>query len=192
MSDPPSQPEAPAEPIATLPVSVTCMRCLTKLGGVRLDGVCPKCGLPAAVSAPASVRIMMKQGLRRAPQGLLCQRCGHSLAGLTLKEFCPECELGVDTSIEGGGWQPALTDDGAVLADTPCARCGYLRASLRQSMRSQQSLRLSRESLTSAAPCVRSSFIRAWLPLWHTRPIWRPRTDARKITPDRLENDHSR
>ena len=67
------------------------------------------------------------------PAGLLCQRCGCSLGGLTLKDVCPQCELAVDTSIEGGGWQPALTDDGAVVADTPCARCGYNLRGLHES-----------------------------------------------------------
>lgn len=122
-----------AERPAELPSSVACVRCLTSLGGVRLDGACPKCELPAVVSVPASVRIMIKEGLRRAPHGLLCQRCGQSLGGLGLKDVCPQCQLSVDTSIEGGGWQAALTDDGAVVADTPCARCGYNIRSLHES-----------------------------------------------------------
>ena len=118
---------------AELPSSVSCVRCLTNLGGVRLDGACPKCELPAVVSVPASVRIMIKEGLRRAPHGLLCQRCGQSLGSLGLKDVCPQCELRVDTSIEGGGWQPALTDDGALVADTSCVRCGYNLRSLHES-----------------------------------------------------------
>jgi hypothetical protein len=122
-----------AERPAELPSSVACVRCLTNLGGVRLDGACPKCELPAAVSVPAPVRIMIKEGLRRAPDGLMCQRCGQSLGGLGLKDVCPRCELSVDTSIEGGGWQPALTDDGAVVADTPCVRCGYNLRGLHES-----------------------------------------------------------
>lgn len=123
--------ERPAE----FPASAICARCLANLGGVRLDGACPKCGLLTVMSVPPPVRslILRKQGLRHAPDGLLCQRCGHSLGGLTLKDVCPECELSVATSIEGGGWQAALTDDGAVVADTPCTRCVYNLRGLHES-----------------------------------------------------------
>lgn len=132
MSDAKDIPADSAERPAKLPSSVSCVRCLTSLGGVRLDGVCPKCELPAAVSVPAPVRIMIKKGLSRAPRGLSCQRCGRTLEGLKLKENCPQCTLVVEQSIVGGDWQSALDEHDAVLADLACVRCGYNLKSLRE------------------------------------------------------------
>src|SRR6267143_4477496 len=74
------------DPRALLGVLMVCARC-----GTAFEGrFCPKCGAPAAVSAPAAPQW--------SPPGVRCNRCGTVYAG----RFCPACGLPA-----WGPWMPA-------------------------------------------------------------------------------------
>src|SRR3989442_8601035 len=65
------------DPRALLGVLMVCARC-----GTAFEGrFCPKCGAPAAASAPAAPQW--------TPPGVRCSRCGTVYAG----RFCPTCGL---------------------------------------------------------------------------------------------------